>query len=82
MEKITEQELEAALRRMGYTSDMHAWKIIDNVIAHREPRWEIGDVVRDREGDVYVYLGHNWNRCGSAISHSFETPRRPLKILR
>ena len=55
---ITQEGLAAALKRRNYTTD-YATEIFDDVMAHREPEWKAGDVVRDNEGKVYMRVSGN-----------------------
>jgi hypothetical protein len=86
-EKITQKELAESFRRTGLISDeMYsslAERYFKDIIAHREPKWHTGDVVRDAEGVVWeCQVGQqSWIKLGSASRFLFDVPRRPLKKL-
>lgn len=81
---FTLQELADALDRLGwrYTS---ATKLMDNIIAHREPEWEEGAVVMDADQLWWKRItspatgDRAWQGFGSPGVYGYHFPKRPLK---
>ena len=81
-EAITQAELDGALVRLHYSSRLHADKLFRDALAHREPVWRGGDVVKDSDGVVWVRAhGDKWLRPGNTAIYHNQAPRRPLKRL-
>lgn len=80
---ITRNELDAALVRMRYTGGLHADNIVRNILEHREPKWEFGDVVRDANGCIFKRAAADggWWTTGNSQVLSDSTPKRPLTRL-
>jgi hypothetical protein len=79
-EAITKNELNAALNRIGYTSDLHGDGIFADIMAHREPEWHAGDVVKDNNDVIWTRRSDTrWNTPGSTVNHSDSALKRPLK---
>jgi hypothetical protein len=71
-EAITVDELTAALRRQGDFTDEFAQELARNVIAHRKPEFEPGDIVLADNGSVFIrQAGGQWKgaRFGALYSH-------------
>lgn len=81
-ETVTRDELYAALKRLRYTSDLHADRIVTDVLSHRENYAE-GDVVQDTDNTVWVRtLTGKWSRPGDAYFYADNAPKRPLTRLK
>jgi hypothetical protein len=52
--------------------------LLRNISEHREPGYEIGTVVKDNTGCVYLRLKTGWWRFGSSMVFEFSAPKRPL----
>lgn len=86
VEVITEVELAAALEELDVYANIPytalASRLFKDIIAHREPEWHIGDVVRDADGMVWQRRdASRWLKPGSNGLWLHETPKRPLKKL-
>jgi hypothetical protein len=78
-ETITRDELDASLARLSY-GVLHSAQIFKDIIEHREPEWQQGDVVQDANGVFYRRTRDAmWNRFGTATSISHLAPVRPLE---
>lgn len=78
-ETVTRDELNEAIKRLGYTAEVHADKLVRDVLAHREPEWKEGDVVRDAGGTYYCRsITGLWNRFGRPLGFEPGVPVRPL----
>ena len=80
-ETITLGELEAALRRMGYTYP-HFRSIFENIKMHREPEWKVGDVVKSAGGNVWMRTyADRWLAPGLGGTYPDNHLTRPLTRL-
>lgn len=84
---ITETELTEAFKRMWFRPDdtgtaNYAKKLVDDIVANREPEWQPGDVVRSARGHYYrrSYSGI-WQRFGESLSYTHNSPTRPLNFI-
>ena len=77
---FTREELIAAFNRAW--APLSAELIVDDIIAHREPEWEPGDVVKSA-GNTYFRrtVDSRWQRFGSDIKWAHSTPTRPLTLV-
>lgn len=75
-------ELCDALRRLGYadfTTEQHARRIYNDIIDHREPKWECGDIVTSADRLGYTRTQQGWSNLDGSSTYAFEHPKRPLK---
>lgn len=52
--------------------------IFDDVKNHREPKWNIGDVVVDNRNVVFTRTHGGWYKAGDRTFYDNVAPRRPL----
>jgi hypothetical protein len=85
-ETITLNEITAALIHSGTSDDIAkraARRYVRHALNNREPEWQVGDVVKDKLGRVFVRLSDgNWSRNGSDLTWTHDQPLRPLKQLK
>jgi len=61
-------------------ADTHQ-KIIEGILAMREPDYPDGTVVKDACDDWYMRTDHQtWEAFGTTASYSHEVPLRPLTV--
>jgi hypothetical protein len=61
---FTQAELAAALKRIGYSSTAHAGNIVRDILNHREPVWQTGDIVRSGSGEVFIrHADGDWSKA-------------------
>lgn len=78
-EAITQTELDAAFVRLHYSRDVHAGNIFRDVMAHREPVWKVGQVVRDARGQIWKRQDRRqWTSLGTGQWFGDQQPERPL----
>ena len=82
-DKITQQELATALIRMGLGHQVNSTEIFESVLAHREPEWEGGEVVRDANNVWWrrSRAAASWYRFGYSEDFAHSKPVRPLTVL-
>jgi hypothetical protein len=79
---ITQEELEDALKRRGYSySDNQAEDIVNNIITHREPEYIVEKVYRSGTGKLYKKVAGGWVTFGDGITYPDSMPTRPLHEL-
>jgi hypothetical protein len=75
---ITQEELNAALKRKNYSADIHAQNLVDDVIAHREPEYIIGRVYRSDSERLYKRIVGGWVTFGDTRVFEYDYPTRPM----
>lgn len=87
---ITVRELVEAFQRRYrfFTKEQAAERahtVMADIVAHREPEYEVGEVYRDAYREIWQYLpgvsGKPWRIFGSGERFRYETPKRPLRKL-
>jgi hypothetical protein len=80
-EVVTGTELLEAMARAG-EREADFEKLMDDIRAHREPVWQIGDVVRCAHGRLWMrYTSCQWQKMGSPGVFSHLRPARPLTLI-
>jgi len=80
---VTLQEVTEAFKRLGYSSTAHAPNIIQDILDHREPEWQKGDVVKDATGTLWVKDSCDfWLRPGMNARWKDVQLKRPLTPLK
>lgn len=78
-EAITAAELSAALKRLGYSSPLHADRLVKDILKHK-PEFEPGDIVLSGTGKVYVLRKDFRWRCPgepNTYGYGYNYPARP-----
>jgi post-segregation antitoxin (ccd killing protein) len=80
-ETFTCLEISQALQRLHNAfSGITATAIANDIKAHREPKWETGDVVVDAEGVKFLRTSSGrWTKFGTTALFLHGTPVRPLR---
>lgn len=90
---VSLRELKEAAARMlksteywASTGDSMARGLVLDVIEHREPEWQAGDIVKDAAHTWYMrvhrfQMGNGWERFGSSNFVRHGEPTRPLKLM-
>lgn len=93
---ITGEELREALRRQLSTWKFKDGKqsssvftyagladaLLINVLANREPMWDVGDLVQSEENTIWLRTtSGGWKRVGSSGTYDHSVPHRPLRLL-
>jgi hypothetical protein len=71
VEAITVDELRASLKRLGY-SPFEAAGVVTDILEHRKPEFEPGDIVLADNGSVFIrQAGGQWKgaRFGELYPH-------------
>lgn len=81
---FTQEELAAAIERLGWHDPgRRASLLVKNILAHREPEWREGDVVRDALGRKYVWHNMGWDLFWAIPGTTVPlAPARPLTRLK
>lgn len=78
-EAITQAELDTAFARLYYARDVNAGNVFRDVMAHREPVWCEGQVVRDADGKIWKrQYNKQWTQLGTGQWFGDQQPERPL----
>jgi|HubBroStandDraft_3_1064219.scaffolds.fasta_scaffold216181_1 hypothetical protein len=85
-EKITVEEMCDAMHRFNWADpSAKALRIFNDIKSHREPQWQMGDVVKDADGKLFERLDSTRNsspyvwRSMTGGIHTEAKPKRPLK---
>jgi hypothetical protein len=55
--------------------------IFDDVKNHREPKWNVGDVVADSRNVVFTRTIGGWYKAGDRTFYDNSVPHRPLQLI-
>ena len=79
---LTFDELYEHYKREGFYGITHFERVKAKILAHREPEYPTGTVVRDERGMHYFLTAdRRWLMFGSNTRYDYDSPKRPLKVV-